>query len=88
MPKLGEDILFDEFNNLAFINCKENISLKNISYFESGLLSRPSSNNILRLIYVYHQVGLHKKRDQLLKKYNARYLPQYNLNDVLKMKFY
>lgn len=88
VPKLGEDILFDEFNNLAFINCKENISLKNISYFESGLLSRPSSNNILRLIYVYHQVGLHKKRDQLLKKYNARYLPQYNLNDVLKMKFY
>ncbi|QEK34602.1 hypothetical protein FYN22_01320 [Acinetobacter johnsonii] len=88
VPKLGGDILFDEFNNQAFINCKENISLKNISYFESGLLSRPSSNNILKLIYVYHQLGEYKKRDQLLKKYNSRYLPQYNLSDVLKMKFY
>lgn len=84
----NKNILFDEFENLALINCKENISLKNISYFESGLLSRPSSNNILKLIYVYHQLGEYKKRDQLLKNYNARYLPQYNLNDVLKMKFY
>lgn len=84
----NKNILFDEFENLALINCKENISLKNISYFESGLLSRPSSNNILKLIYVYHQLGEYKKRDQLLKNYNARYLPQYNLSDVLKMKFY
>lgn len=84
----NKNILFDEFENLALINCKENISLKNISYFESGLLSRPSSNNILKLIYVYHQLGEYKKRDQLLKKYNSRYLPQYNLSDVLKMKFY
>lgn len=85
---VSENFLFDEFYNLTIINCKENINLKNIKYFEKGLLARPSSNNILKMIYVYNEVGEFEKRDKLLIKYNARYTPQYNLNEVLEMRFY
>lgn len=85
---LSESILFDEFYNLAIINCKENMNLRHIEYFERGLLARPSSNNILKLIYVYHEVGKYEKRDALLARYNAKYFPQYTLDQVLQKKFF
>lgn len=84
----SKNFLFDEFDNLAVINCKENISLNKIEYFEKGLLSRPSRENILKMIYVYNELGEVNKRDQLLKKYNNRYSPQYTLNDILQKNFF
>ena len=84
----NKSIFFDEFENLAIINCKNNISVNNIYYFETALLRRPSSNNILKLIYFYHKIGEYEKRDSLLIKYNSRYIVQYSLDDVLKMKYY
>ncbi len=83
-----KSFVFDEFDNLAIINCKENISSGNLEIFEKGLLMRPSKENILKMIYVYHAVGDFDKRDKLLNKYNSRYSLNYDLSDVLKMKFY
>lgn len=88
VKSLSENILFDEFHNLAIINCKENINLKHIEYFENGLLSRPSSGNILKMVYIYNEIGEYEKRDQLLTKYNIRYKKNYSIDDILKMKFY
>lgn len=83
-----KNIIFDEFNNLSLINCKENISYKNLPKFERALLQRPSPNNILKLVYVYHQVGEYHKRDELLKRYNVKYFPKYALSEVLEIHFF
>ncbi len=73
---------------MEFLNCAENISDENLYRFENLLLSRPSPNNILKLIYVYHEVGYYDKRDSLLKRYNVKYYPKYTLDEILKRKFF
>ncbi|WP_180111127.1 MULTISPECIES: PglL family O-oligosaccharyltransferase [unclassified Acinetobacter] len=80
--------LFDEFNEAAFLNCVENISVENLSRFEVFLLNRPSPQNILKLIFVYNKLGEYEKRDQLLLKYNEKYYPKYTLEDILDRKIF
>ena len=83
-----KNFLFDEFNEAAFVNCAENISLENLSRFEVFLLNRPSPSNILKLISVYDKLGEHEKRDLLLLKYNKKYFPKYSLNEVLNKNIF
>ena len=40
-----------KLENLGFINCKENINIKNLELFEKGFLNTPSRANIQKLIY-------------------------------------
>lgn len=80
-------ILFDAFENLGFINCKENINIKNLESFEKGFLNTPSRANIQKLIYVYHTLGLVEKRDHLLIHLNKRYRLSLTINDIEKIKY-
>ena len=83
-----KNMFFDEFNNLSLINCEKNILPENLSKFEAGLLHRPAPSNILKLVYVYHQLGEYHKRDILLNRYNVKYFPKYTLDEVLENKFF
>lgn len=80
--------LFDEFNESAFVNCVENISSENMIRFEKFLLNRPSPQNILKLIFVYNELGEYRKRDQLLLRYNKKYSPKYTLSEVLNKRIF
>lgn len=80
-------IIFDDFENLGFINCKENINIKNLELFEKGFLNTPHRANIKKLIYVYHTLGLFEKRDQLLIHLNKRYRLSLTINDIATMKY-
>ncbi len=80
-------ILFDAFENLGFINCKENINIKNLELFEKGFLNTPSRANIQKLIYVYHTLELVEKRDHLLIHLNKRYRLSLTINDIEKIKY-
>lgn len=83
-----ENFLFDDFNESAFVNCVENISSENMIRFENFLLNRPSPQNILKLIFVYNELGEYRKRDQLLLRYNEKYSPKYKLSEVLNKKIF
>ena len=88
MNDFEKNMFFDEFNNLSLINCEKNILPENLSKFEAGLLHRPAPSNILKLVYVYHQLGEYHKRDILLNRYNVKYFPKYTLDEVLENKFF
>lgn len=83
----SSNIIFDDFENLGFINCKENINIKNLEFFEKGFLNTPTLANIKKLIYVYHELGLFEKRDQLLIHLNKRYRLSLTVNDIAAMKY-
>ena len=83
----SSNIIFDNFENLGFINCKENINIKNLEFFEKGFLNTPTLANIKKLIYVYHALGLFEKRDQLLIHLNKRYRLSLTVNDIAAMKY-
>lgn len=83
----SKTIIFDDFENLGFINCKENINMKNLELFEKGFLNTPHRVNIKKLIYVYHTLGLFTKRDQLLIHLNKRYRLSLTVNDIAAMKY-
>lgn len=83
----SSNIIFDDFENLGFINCKENINIKNLEFFEKGFLNTPTLANIKKLIYVYHTLGLFEKRDQLLIHLNKRYRLSLTVNDIAAMKY-
>ncbi|NNH34828.1 hypothetical protein HLH12_04460 [Acinetobacter sp. NIPH 2377] len=80
-------ILFDAFENLGFINCKENINIKNLELFEKGFLIKPNRSNIKRLIYVYHVLGLVEKRDRLLAHFNKKFKLSLTIEDIEKIKY-
>ncbi|QPF34775.1 O-antigen ligase C-terminal domain-containing protein [Acinetobacter johnsonii] len=83
----SKTIIFDDFENLGFINCKENINMKNLELFEKGFLNTPHRVNIKKLVYVYHTLGLFIKRDQLLIHLNKRYRLSLTVNDIAAMKY-
>lgn len=83
----SSNIIFDDFENLGFINCKENINIKNLEFFEKGFLNTPTLANIKKLIYLYHALGLFEKRDQLLIHLNKRYRLSLTVNDIAAMKY-
>lgn len=83
----SKTIIFDDFENLGFINCKENINMKNLELFEKGFLNTPHRVNIKKLVYVYHTLGLFTKRDQLLIHLNKRYRLSLTVNDIAAMKY-
>ncbi len=87
VKKTSTTILFDDFKNLGFINCKENINIKNLELFEKGFLNTPSRANIQKLIYVYHTLELVEKRDHLLIHLNKRYRLSLTINDIEKIKY-
>ncbi|WP_180036914.1 MULTISPECIES: PglL family O-oligosaccharyltransferase [unclassified Acinetobacter] len=83
----SKTIIFDDFENLGFINCRENINMTNLELFEKGFLNTPHTANIKKLIYVYHSLGLFEKRDQLLIYLNKRYKLSLKINDIVTMKY-
>ena len=87
MKNSSKTIIFDDFENLGFINCKENINMKNLELFEKGFLNTPHRVNIKKLVYVYHTLGLFIKRDQLLIHLNKRYRLSLTVNDIAAMKY-
>lgn len=87
VKKTSTTILFDDFKNLGFINCKENINIKNLELFEKGFLNTPNKTNIKKLVYVYHVLGLVENRDKLLLHLNKRYKLFLTVIDIEKMEY-